>query len=100
MNEIPYLETDIKLRLPELRFKLRQILHDKDDEIDKIIKNAVDTFDLTKVLTEHINDKIAEGIDDAFYEMDLKEEMKSLIWVELNKRFNNRGEINEKRKRL
>jgi len=79
------IDTDIKVRMPELALKFRQCLLARADEFDNLVKNIVDAFDF---ITNHINEKITDGIDAAFDEMNLQEDMKALIWAELNKRLN------------
>jgi len=85
-GEIIQIETDIKIVLPQIGRKMRQILSDKANEIDAIIKKAIDEFDFEEVLTEHIKDKITEGIEEAFSDINLKQSMEDKIWVEINKR--------------
>lgn len=87
-SEIATIDTDIKVRLPELSQKVRQLLMLKADDFDIIINNVIDNFDFERLLKTHIEDKIQDSISLAFQEIDLIEEMKSKIWAEINSRLN------------
>ncbi len=88
MNGIATIDTDIKVRLPELSQKVRQLLTTKADEFDSIIKKVIDNFNFEGLLSEHIKDKIQDSIALAFDEINLVDTMKSKIWAEINSQLN------------
>ncbi len=80
------LTSDLRLAFDQIGIKFQSIINENRATLEQIAKNAVENFDFETVLTEHINSKINEGLEEAFNEIDLKENLKIKIWDEINKK--------------
>ena len=80
------LESDLRISFDQIGIKFQSIINDHRKELEEIIKNAVSNFDFKAALEWHIQKKIKSGLEDAFSEISLKENMKIKIWDEIEKR--------------
>jgi len=90
-NIMIQIQSDIRLSFEELKISFQSILDNRRDEFKAICKNAVDNFDFEKALTNHINDKINEGLEKAFSGIDLSETLQRQIWNEIEDRMSKCG---------
>jgi len=84
MNEIG-IDTNIKVVLPHISVKMKEVVQGCSDQLDEIIEKAIKNFDFETTLTKHIYSKINEGIDGAMDEICLKDDMKAKLWERINK---------------
>jgi len=80
------LESDLRVSFDQIGIKFQSIINDHRKELEEIIKNAISNFDFKAALEWHIQKKIESGLEDAFSEISLKENMKIKIWDEIEKR--------------
>lgn len=80
------LESDLKISFEQIGIKFQSIVNEERDRLEAIAKEAVENFDFENVLRMHITEKINEGLEAAFSEIDLKENLKIKIWGEINKK--------------
>jgi len=77
--------TDIHVCFEEIRVKFQRLLNTKQEEMDAIIKDAVDNFDFQNTLHQHVQNKIHESLEKVFEEIDLSESLKLKVWAEIEK---------------
>ena len=80
------LKSDLRLAFDQIGFQFQSIVNENREKLEIIAKNAVENFDFETVLKEHIKSKIEQGLEEAFDEIDLKENLKIKIWDEINKK--------------
>lgn len=79
------IESDIKIGFETLNYKFQSLIQDKQEELNKIIKNIIDNFNFEEALSIHINSKLKDSIEQAFDEIDITQSLKNLIWSRLEK---------------
>jgi hypothetical protein len=80
--------SDLRIAFEQMGIKVRSLLDSHKAEIDAIVKQAIDNFDFERVLTEHVQDKIRQGLSDAMYDIDLTETLKQRIWAQIETSLN------------
>ena len=81
-----HLTSDLRLNFEQLGIRFQAILNDHKDELDTILKKAVLDFDFENVVAQHAHNIIHEGLEKAFSEIDISEQLKIKIWAELERR--------------
>lgn len=87
------LQTDIKLSMEDLGVSFNRLLDDHSDELKRISREAVDSYDFETVLTKYIHEKIDKALKQHFETIHLAPDIRELIWADINKRIKERISI-------
>ena len=82
------LTSDIRIEFEQLGIRFQSILNNKQEELEAIIKRVIDNFDFETLLEVHIEKKIKEGLERAFDEIGVSDQLKIKIGNEIEKRIN------------
>lgn len=85
-NFVPRIEADLRIRFEDMKVKFMEIMHEYDDEMVALCKKAIDAFDFETAFITYVHRCIDDGLEQAFQEIDLSEDFKRKIWVEIEKR--------------
>lgn len=80
------LTSDLRVAFDQIGVKFMSICNENREELEAIARKAVESFDFETVITAGIHQKIRQGLEDAFSEIDLNDSMSVLIWNEINKK--------------
>ncbi len=75
--------SDVNVCFEQLNIKFQSLVDMQKKELETLTANAIKDFDFKTALDFHVKNKLSEGIDRAFYEIDLSDKFKSLIRNEI-----------------
>jgi uncharacterized UBP type Zn finger protein len=79
-------ETDLKVSFEQLSIRFQDLLDEKKEELEAILKDAINNFDFKKVIQEKVSEVLTENLRTAFEGIDLSSTFKDKIWDEIEKR--------------
>lgn len=80
------IESTIKLSFEDITLQLQRFIDDRKNELESIIKDAVDNFNFEEQLKYHVDSIIYDHLEKAFGKIDLTQRLKDIAYKMIDER--------------
>ncbi len=74
------LDSQIRISMEELNIAFSQLLNEKREELERMIKDELDSFDFEEMFRSHIRLAIERALEEAFRDIRLTDSVRTRIW--------------------
>ena len=77
------INSDIKVCFEQLNIKFQSLVDIHKKELETLTANAIKGFDFETAIDFHVKNKLSQGLDRAFEEIDISDKFKQIIGNEI-----------------